>query len=107
MCFAVDRVHNVRCLGTCSSKTSPDPGGLVWPSSLLYLVWLQMVIGGSRPAKPPGRTNRSAKPPGRTNIPFNLAEIAKFEKWGDYAAANSAQHESPQKVRVTLLLAKF
>ncbi len=50
-------------------------------------------MGGSRPTKPQRRTN----------IPFDLAEIARYEKWGHYIAANN---ETAQKVRVTLLLAK-
>ncbi len=56
-----------------------------------------MVTDRSRPAKLPG---------GLAKRPFVLAEIARHEKWGDYAAANTANHETPPKVSITLLLAK-
>ncbi len=53
-------------------------------------------MGGSRPTKPQCRTN----------IPFDLDEIARYEKWGHYMAASTTNNETAQKVRVTLLLAK-
>lgn len=53
-------------------------------------------MGGSRPTKPQRRTN----------IPFDLDEIARYEKWGHYMAASTTNNETAQKVRVTLLLAK-
>ena len=40
------------------------------------------------------------------NRPFDLAEIARHEKWGDYTEARTTKDETAQKVRVTLLLAK-
>ena len=54
-------------------------------------------MDGTRPVKPSGRKDR----------PFDLAEIARHEKWGDYTAASTTKDETAQKVKVILLLAQF